>query len=73
MTEHGVPSTNNGSERDIRPSTTFRKVTGGFRSQWGADFYAGVRSTLNTGRRQGFSALQAIQTAINGQPLFRPG
>ena len=36
-------------------------------------FYAGVRSTLNTGRRQGFSALQAIEAAINGQPLFRPG
>jgi len=73
MTERGVPSTNNGSERDLRPSTTFRKVTGGFRSDWGGDLYAGVRSTLNTGRRQGLSALQAIEAAINGQPLFRPG
>ncbi len=73
MTEHAVPPTNNGSERDLRPSTTFRKVTGGFRSDWGGDLYAGVRSTLNTGRRQGLSALQAIEAAINGQPLFRPG
>ena len=73
MTERGVPSTNNGSERDLRPSTTFRKVTGGFRSEWGGDLYAGVRSTLNTGRRQGLSALQAIEAAINAQPLFRPG
>ncbi len=73
MTERGVPSTNNGSERDLRPSTTFRKVTGGFRSDWGGHLYAGVRSTLNTGRRQGLSALQAIEAAINGQPLFRPG
>lgn len=53
MTEPGVPPTNNGSERDIRPSTIFRKVTNGFRSQWGADLYAAVRSTLNTGRKQG--------------------
>ncbi len=30
MTEPGVPPTNNGSERDIRPSTIFRKVTNGF-------------------------------------------
>ena len=60
-------------ERDLRPSTTFRKVTGGFRSDWGGHLYAGVRSTLNTGRRQGLSALQAIEAAINGQPPFRPG
>ena len=73
MTERGVPPTNNGSERDIRPSTIFRKVTNGFRSEWGGEFYAAVRSTLNTGRRQGLSAFQAIQTAIDGQPLLGPG
>ena len=35
MSERDVPPTNNGSEQAIRPSTTFRKVTGGFRSNWG--------------------------------------
>ena len=73
MTERAVPPTNNGSERDIRPSTIFRKVTGGFRSDWGSDLYAAVRSTLNTGRRHDLSALQAIQTALNGEPILRPG
>ena len=73
ITERDVPPTNNGSERAIRPSTTFRKVTGGFRSDWGSDLYAGVRSVLNTGKRQGLSALQAIQTAIDGEQLFQPG
>ncbi len=73
MTERGVPPTNNGSERDIRPSTVFRKVTNGFRSDWGSDLYAGVRSTLNTCRRQGLSAFQTIQAAINGQTLLGPG
>ncbi len=38
----------------------FRKVTNGFRSL-GADLYAAVRSTLNTGRKQGLSAFQAMQ------------
>ena len=33
MTEPGIPPTKNGSERDIRPSTVFGKVTNGFRSQ----------------------------------------
>ena len=73
MTERAVPPTNNGSERDIRPSTIFRKVTNGFRSDWGGELYAGVRSTLNTGRRQRLSAFQAIQATIDGQPLLGPG
>ena len=61
MTERDVPSTNNGSERAIRPSTTFRKVTGGF------------RSVINTGRRQGLSAFKTIQSAIAGECLIQPG
>ncbi len=73
MGERDVPPTNNGSEQAIRPSTTFRKVTGGFRSDWGADFYANVRSVLNTGRRQGLSAFQSIQAAIAGESLIQPG
>jgi hypothetical protein len=59
-------------ERDIRPSTIFRKVTNRIRSNWGNDLYAGVRSTLNIGRRQALSDFQAIQAAINGQPLLGP-
>lgn len=34
MTNRDVPATNNISEREIRPSVVFRKVTGGFRSEW---------------------------------------
>jgi transposase len=32
LTNRDVPPTNNISERDIRPSVVFRKVTDGFRS-----------------------------------------
>ena len=67
MTERDVPPTNNGSEQAIR------RVTGGFRSNWGADFYANIRSVLNTGKRQGLSAFQAIQAAIAGKSLIQPG
>lgn len=31
-----VPPTNNESERALRPSVIHRKVTNGFRSEWGA-------------------------------------
>ena len=34
MTDPDVPATNNISEREIRPSVIFRKVTNGFRSDW---------------------------------------
>ena len=70
MTNPDVPSTNNGAERALRPSVIFRKVTNGFRSEWGAEVHASLRSTIDTGRLHGLSAYQAIQRAISGQSLF---
>jgi transposase len=59
--EHpNAPPDNNGSERELRPTATYRKVTGGFRSQWGADLFAGVRSVVGTAARTGTNAYQAI-------------
>lgn len=69
-----IPPTNNSSEQAIRMSTVFRKVTHGFRSAWGKDLFAAVRSVVNTGKRQGLSALKAIQIALSpGLSLFQPG
>ena len=56
--------TNNGSERALRPSVIFRKVTNGFRSEWGAKAYAALCSIVETGRRNGRSALTAIRDAL---------
>lgn len=70
VTDPTVPPTNNGSERDLRPSVVFRKVTNGFRSAWGADFFAAVRSVIDTGRRHALTPLDAIQRAIADQSLF---
>ena len=72
VTEREVPYTNNASERALRPSVVFRKVTNGFRSPWGADLFAGVRSVIDTGRHQDLTPLQAIQAALAGQPVFLP-
>ena len=55
-----APPDNNGSERELRPTATYRKVTGGFRSTWGADLFAAVRSVVGTAARRGCYAYQAI-------------
>lgn len=55
-----MPPTNNVSEREIRPSVVFRKVTGGFRSDWGACIHAAYRSITGTAKLHGKTALQAI-------------
>ncbi len=59
-----VEPTNNESERALRPSVIFRKVTNGFRSEWGARAYAALCSIVETGRRNGRSALTAIRLAL---------
>src|SRR3974390_3421470 len=56
--------TNNESERALRPSVIFRKVTNGFRSESGAKTYAALCSVVETGRRNGQSTLTAIRDAL---------
>jgi transposase len=67
LTNRDVPATNNISEREIRPSVVFRKVTNGFRSDWGAQIHAGYRSATGTARLTGKSALDAIRDLIDGK------
>ena len=52
VTNRDLPATNNGSERALRPCAVFRKITNGFRTQWGAELYADIRSIVETGRRR---------------------
>src|ERR687894_438027 len=63
---------NNGSERELLPTATYRKVTGGFRSTWGADLYAAVRSVIGTAARRDINAYQAIRTTLHGQSVIAP-
>jgi transposase len=72
ITRRDVPATNNDCERALRPSVIFRKVTGGFRSKWGAHTYAAAASVIATGRLHGHSALQALQAALVGRPILMP-
>ncbi len=67
-----VPYTNNASERALRPSVVFRKVTNGFRSQCGRQLFAAARSVIDTGRQNGLSVFQAIRTTPDGNSIFMP-
>jgi transposase len=64
LTRRDVEATNNESERALRPSVNFRRVTNGFRSEWGAKVYADPCSIVATGRLAGRSALAAIRDAL---------
>lgn len=67
LEDETVPPTNNASEQALRWSVVFRKVTHGFRSDWGADLFAQMRSLINTAKRQGISAFDAISRTLNSQ------
>ena len=68
-----VPPTNNASEQDLRPSVIHRKVTGGFRSQPGADVSAIFTSLLATARKRGENLFQALRSIAGPSPLHAAG
>ena len=68
-----VPPDNNSSERELRPTATYRKVTGGFRSRWAADLFAAVRSVVGTAARRGIDAYHAVLAVLGRVSVIRPG
>lgn len=68
LTRRDIEPTNNASERSLRPSVIYRKVTNGFRSDWGAKVYADLCSIVATGRLNGRSPLAAIRAALTTRP-----
>src|SRR4051812_5778437 len=73
VTNRSVPYTNNVSERNLRPSVIFRKVTNGFRCEWGAETYAAFRSVVSTAKANQTAVLRAIRAALITQPMSIPG
>ena len=60
LTDPRVPFTNNLVERDGRMMTLRQKISGGFRSEAGAEDFAVIRSLLSTARKQGWDLLQTL-------------
>lgn len=69
MYDFEVPFDNNLSERDIRMLKVYIKISGCFRSLWGAESFCRIRSYLLTARKNGVCAYKAINDAFHHRPF----
>ena len=63
------PPTNNASEQALRGSVIHRKVTNGFRSEWGAKAYAAFQTLIGTAKGKGEQTFQT-RVALMGTPVL---
>lgn len=59
--DKGLGGTNNAAERALRPAVVMRKVTGGSRSEAGAQAWAVLASVLRTAQQQGRDVAQTLR------------
>ena len=60
-----VPFDNNQAERDLRMIKAKAKISGGFRTKKGAQEYLDIMSYVNTAKKLGSNAYEAIKNAIS--------
>ena len=65
-----VPFTNNAAERTIRNLKSKSKVAGNFRSDDGARWYLKIRSYIDSARKHGINAFEAVKLAFAGRPAL---
>ena len=65
-----VPFTNNAAERTIRNLKSKSKVAGNFRSDDGARWYLKIRSYIDSARKHGVNAFEAVKLAFAGTPAL---
>ncbi|CAM2997020.1 transposase [Legionella worsleiensis] len=61
-----VPFTNNDTERDLRMMKCKQKISGGFRTDQGAEQFARICGFISAIRKQGLSIISSIQTIFSG-------
>ena len=63
-----LPSTNNNSERSLRPSKSKMKISGQFQSITYAEYYARIRSYIETCKRCGINIIDACVRLMDDKP-----
>lgn len=66
-----VPPDNNACERALRPSVIHRKVTNGFRSEWGAQAYAALATVIETAKLQNRNVFDTLVNLMGPPVPFR--
>ena len=64
-----VPFDNNLAERDVRMTKTKQKISGCFRTEKGAYYFARIRGFISTCQKQGFKILESIETILRGNTI----
>ena len=68
--EPDIPFTNNQAERDIRPIKVKQKITGGFRTFYGAQHYARFQAVISTLRKQSINVFDALRSVFNNSQIL---
>ena len=66
MYDLDVPFTNNLAERDIRMPKAKQKISGGFRSEDGANHFARIRGFVSTAKKRGMNVFDGLVAVFNG-------